>query len=200
MIPRIIIACALATLFAGASPAQSLLPELGSPEIQLLSAEEWKAVCAAVPRACLDGKQNTKYSYWDAVNDGDGRVLKELSAKEWRAACAAVGKLPTCQIAEKEREKWLKTKPGKVCSQSFVWTRRLCDALAAEKIEAGMTRAMVRASWGAPKTVHRTSEGQEEWVYGGMWGGSRYSSPEGRFVYLFFVGGILRSTSESSYR
>jgi hypothetical protein len=191
-------------LCAGSTSGQSLLPEPGSAEEARLSAEEWKAVCAAVPRACLPGRHNTRFSFLDSINNGTGLVLKGLSAKEWKAACAALANLPVCRIAELEglvREDWLKTKAGKICSRSFVWTREECGKLAAGRIEPGMTWRMVRASWGSPKTIYRSSGSGSEWVYGGMTSyGSRYSDPSGEFVYLFFENGILKSWGESKYR
>lgn len=186
VIATLIVSLALSTALQAQTVERFLEPEAAN---RLgLTQGEYRAVCAAVPRACEISKKNAKFSW-----TGD-RVIRGLNEKEWKAACAAADdKFPVCRLAE--RENWLKsTKAGKICRESLVWDKPTCEKLAKEDIEKGMTRRMVLASWGEPKTTY-SGEWGEEWVYG-----SANAYLGGRIVYLFFEDGTLKSFGESDYR
>jgi len=161
-----------------------------------LSPEQLRIACQAVPWFC--SAKTTRFSFSGAWTGKGARQFKQISSKEWRKVCAVLPDLPVCLIAEQEREIWLKTKAGKICSQSLVWRRGECETLARGEIHAGMSRKMVFAAWGEPKTVYRSSEGSEEWVYGGGYV-SRYAGFQGAFVFVRFENGLVKSWSESRH-
>ncbi len=162
-----------------------------------LSAEQLRIACQAVPLFCY--ANTPQYSYWGAVTGRGAWQPQQLPAEGWRRVCAVLPDLPVCQIPEKEREVWLKTKAGKACSQSLVWRRDECERLARREIWVGMSRKMLFAAWGEPKTVYGSTEGFEEWIYGGGYV-SLYGGFQGRFVYVRFENGLVKSISESQHR
>lgn len=71
-----------------------------------------------------------------------------------------------------EQVSFLKSPAGEVCKQNPSWSREMCGLVARRKIQIGMTKDQVRASWGRPERTHRYVRAdvtREQWVYGSTW-------------------------------
>jgi hypothetical protein len=59
--------------------------------------------------------------------------------------------------------------------EKYGWNNEICLTIIEREIQIGMTPEMVKAAWGKPKDVNRTtltSFVNEQWVYGDVFNGS----------------------------
>lgn len=89
----------------------------------------------------------------------DIKLAAEKAQKEAEAQAAK---------AKAEQEAYERTPAGRVCKKHPTWTTEMCEAIGKGKIGLGMTEEQVRAAWGNPRDINRTTTrygSREQWVY-----------------------------------
>jgi hypothetical protein len=89
----------------------------------------------------------------------DIKLAAEKAQKEAEAQAAK---------AKAEQEAYERTPAGRVCTKHPTWTTEMCEAIGKGKIGVGMTEDQVKAAWGNPRDINRTTTAygsREQWVY-----------------------------------
>lgn len=98
------------------------------------------------------------------------RVFTEQEKLDIKIAAEKAQKEADVQAvkAKAEQEAYARTPAGRVCTKHPTWTTEMCEAIGKGKIGIGMTEDQVKAAWGNPSRINRTTTSygvREQWVY-----------------------------------
>lgn len=91
------------------------------------------------------------------------------------------------EAAKVERDRFLKTKAGRIWAKHKDWSPVDCELIAKRNARIGMTADQVRAAWGKPASINSSvyaSGTHEQWVYGSN-------------QYVYFENGVMTALQQS---